>query len=405
MTNLPKIPNIPAFDSTMETELREAFANMCTRKRERYPIVLLRGMPNTGKWSFVKSIATEMNLRLNQYSSLVSQKHDLSKELIDPTVAKTNVLSMFTQSPKPIIYGFRHLERILVYEKTTYRNILNYVKSTTPSTCKPIVFVLTEPYPESKYQDLLSYVGWTIECHGPSKAHIQDWLDTQYSMVPASIRTQYATYAMGDYRKLARILRDLQSSHPQLLKELAQCTFLEDNEKHTMKQRLSLYFEHIGKPMPEEIMQWTTMLQETELATMGQTIHETIFENFDTIEEYNLYLSMVLTSNQLQLLQHLYNRHAVEPYWIHSMIHIPYYLAHPRVKRTVKFTKLLTRSSIQSNYRKFIQNITQHKPMTVYMDEFETLENPVQSWMQDGLRQGDARRLFRSIQRIKKGGL
>lgn len=382
-------------------EAQEAIDSMIQKEYTRFPILLVRGKAHTGKHTFVERLMRNNGIRVNYHSSL-EQKKMITQEIINHHTSRANVLSMFTKNPKPIVYGFRHMERIMVYEKSVYRSIIQYLKSTPIEKCKPMIFILTEPLNTQKYQDLLPYVSWTVDLEGPSK----DWLHEifQREHVPHRIANTYADYAKHSFQKMNRVLREIKSSHTTLLNELQHPSFLESSEKNTMKQRLQLYFEQIGKTMPNEIQQWSTMLQETELATMGQTIHETIFEHFDSFEDYETYVNTLLLSNQFQLLQHLYNRHAIEPYWIQAMIHIPFLLAKP-YHSTIKFTKLLTRSSIQSNYRKFVESMTPKKSLYEYMNEYENCEKPIQKWIEDGIVQGDARRLFRSFERMKNGGL
>lgn len=382
-------------------EAQEAIDSMITKPYTRFPILLVRGKAHTGKHTFVERLMKQNQIRVNYHSSL-EQKKMITQDITNHSASRANVLSMFTKNPKPIVYGFRHIERIMVYEKAVYRSIIQYLKSTTADKCKPMIFILTEPLNTQKYQDLLPFVSWTVDLEGPTK----EWLYGLFQEyhVPHAIANTYAEYAKYSFQKMKRVLREIKSSHTTLLKELENTTFLESSEKNTMKQRLQLYFERIGTTMPNQIQKWSTMLQETELATMGQTIHETIFEHFDSFEEYETYLQTLLISNQFQLLQHLYNRHAIEPYWIQAMIHIPFMLAKP-YPSTIKFTKLLTRSSIQSNYRKFVESMTRTKSLYTYMNEYETYEKPVQQWIEEGVSQGDARRLFRSFERMKQGGL
>lgn len=379
-----------------------------TKSRTKYPILLIRGIANIGKTTFMNELCRQNRIRLNLHSTLRNQKISLSQELMDKTISRTDVLSLFEKNPKPIFYGFKHIERIITYEKSTYRSLIQYLKSVSMDACRPIIILLTEPMNTQKYQDLMNYVGYTIELTGFSKEWLVSYLFTHYQLSRQYALT-YFDYICRDFRRFRQVIRELEKpikkkTLPVLFHQAKQPTFLEINERNTMKQRLQLYFDNIGSSMPEQIQQWSTMLQETELATMGQTIHETIFEHFNSYDDYEKYLKIFMISNEFQLLQHLYNRHAIEPYWIYAMIYVPFLLGKPH-RSTVKFTKLLTRSSIQSNYRKFIETIACHKPMYDYMNEFETLENPVQKWVDDGISSGDARRLYRSFQRMKHGGL
>jgi len=382
-------------------EAQEAIDVMIQKEYTRYPILLIRGKAHTGKFTFVEQLMKTNHIRVNYHSSL-EQKKVITQEIANHTTSRANVLSMFTKNPKPIVYGFRHMERIMIYEKAVYRSIIQYLKTVPVEKCKPMIFMITEPLNTQKYQELLPYVSWTVDLEGPTKEWLYDVFQSYH--LPHSIASTYADYAKNSFQKMNRVLREIKSSHTTLLNELRTPIFLETSEKNTMKQRLQLYFEQIGKTMPQEIQQWSTMLQETELATMGQTIHETIFEHFDTFDEYETYLKTLLLSNQFQLLQHLYNRHAIEPYWIQAMIYIPFSLAKP-YKSTIKFTKLLTRSSIQSNYRKFIESITSTKSLYAFMKDYENEDKPIQSWIEQGITNGDARRLYRSFERMKYGGL
>lgn len=383
-------------------DVQDAIQHMLKKERTQFPILLIRGLPDTGKYTFVQRVMNQHHIRVNYHSSLQPKKN-ISHDLLQASASRANVLSMFTSTPTPIVYGFRHIERIMIYEKAVYRTIVQYLKSTTADKCKPMIFLMTEPINTQKYQDLLQFVSWTIDLEGPKKEWLSRLFQETYH-VPHTIAQTYAEYAKYNFRKMNCVLREITSSQTTLLAQLQTPVFLETSEKNTMKQRLQLYFERIGTQMPTQIQQWSTMLQETELATMGQTIHETIYDHFHTYHEYETYLKTCLVSNQFQLLQHLYNRHAIEPYWIQAMIHIPFLLASPG-KSTVKFTKLLTRSSIQSNYSKFVETMTQTKPLYHYMNEFERYEKPIQKWIEDGISQGNARRLYRSFERMKHGGL
>lgn len=392
--------------------------------RTKYPILLVRGIPNTGKYTFVRNVFKKHKCRMNFYSSLQTRGKTVYQELTEPNSAKIDIMSMFEKHPKPIVYGFRHMERVMNYEKAIYKGLLTYLKSTTPSLCRPIVFILTEPLNTTKYQDILHYVECTLDLEGFTRKQIEPYL-TQYTNGSSFVLNQMVEYCHGDFIKLKRVMHNGSSlnTRPILLNEIVRPTFLEDNYKTTMTERIHQYFTQIGhSSIPNEIRQWTLMFQETELSTMGQTIHENMLDHTtQTIQSYYSYLNTYILANQNQLLQHLYNRHAVEPFWIHSMIYLPFQMNTPNPSKNIRFTKMLTRSSIQSNYRNFIDTVqrTSKKSFYEFMCEYEEallnqhisskkqrnqiLNTLYQKWMEEGLILSDVRRLTRSIERIHNG--
>lgn len=383
------------------------------KNREKYPILCISGFRYTGKRTTIKTLFKEKSIRLNTLSYLNGNLKQYLQRLFYDRNSHINIMSMFERNPTPVTLCIPFFDRFVQHEKPAARILLEYLSNETPKTCMPLIFIVNEPFSYQKHDEFMKYVSIFVRLKGVSRQECQI----------GNNQENIFTYCNGSYRKLNRIRREYKS-----LKKLSiELTdhFIEDEERITMTQRMKLFFSLLNHNgiIPDKINEWMYSLQETEITTMMQTIHENILNHTEqTTASYYQFLKTFVYTNELQLIQQLYNRHAIEPYWSYASIIIPFKTNTPKTcKKPIQFTRMLTRSSIYSNYKNFIQNIERktHCSLQTFIDEYSQLlpekynrkqlvciQNQfIKKLNEYSLNIGEARRLIRTIERIRKGGM
>lgn len=383
--------------------------------RERFPILCVSGTRYTGKRTMVQNEFKQRRIRLNTISYLNGNLKQYIQRLLYDRHSNTNILSMFEQKPTPVILCIPFFDRFVQHEKPASRVLFDYLSNETPKSCMPMIFIVNEPFLYHKY-DCIKYISIHIRMNGIEKKDMSSQI---------TYKDEVEQYCRGNFKRYNRIMREMKKGKRLSLDEFNKHSFIEEEERITMQQRMKLFFELLNdnETIPEIINEWTHSLQETEITTMLQTIHENILNHTkQTQNAYFDFLKTFLYTNELQIFQQLYNRHAIEPYWSYASIVIPFKSNQSiHSSSTIQFTRMLTRSSIYSNYRQFIQSIERktHHPVQYFLDEYsqcqpERIErktlNKIQNqyikkWCDKGLNVGEARRLIRTFERIRKGGI
>jgi hypothetical protein len=382
------------------------------KDRETYPILCISGIRFTGKRTKIQTLFKEKSIRLNTLSYLNGNLKQYLQRLFYDRNSHINIMSMFEKKPTPVTLCIPFFDRFVQHEKPAARVLQEYLSKEEPKSCMPIIFIVNEPFSYQKYEEFMKYVSIFVRLSGVSRE------DCKFGD-----QEKIFNYCNGSYRKLNRIRRE----HKNLKKSSIELkdNFIEDEERVTMTQRMRLFFSFLNrnKFIPDKINEWMHSLQETEITTMMQTIHENILNHTEqTTKSYYKFLKTIVYTNELQLIQQLYNRHAIEPYWSYASIVIPFKSNYPKsCKKPIQFTRMLTRSSIYSNYKNFIQSVERktHCSLQKFIHEYSLLlpedfnrkqlvgiQNQfIKKLNKYGLNNGEARRLIRTIERIRKGGM
>ena len=389
------------------------------KNRNEYPIMSVSGYRQTGKKTLINDIFKDNKIRLNELSYLQTNIKNYLNHLLSEKKGGINIMSMFEKNPKPVVLCIPYFDRLIQYEKSIYKTILKYLENIQPSACIPIIFIIQEPFSFQKHEDIMNYVSLHIKLNGITREFIQSKGYSDFENI--------YKYCKGSFRRFHRIERERAREKNYSINEYNTPNFIEDEDRITMQQRMRLFFHLITENnsiIPVEIQQWLYSLQETEITTMVQTIHENILTHTNqTIENYERFLKTFIAGNQLQVFQQMYNRHTIEPYWTYSSLILPFKTSTPieKVPTNIQFTRMLTRSSIYSNFRKFIQTIEKNtqKPLQYYINEYyrnyTTLKSNskkrdfhnylIQIFTSQGLTISETRRIIRTIERIQRGSV
>lgn len=394
-------------------QIKEYIELLNNPSRDKYPILCVSGTRYTGKRTMVQKEFKRNGIRLNTVSYLNGNLKQYIQRLLYDRQSNINILSMFERNPTPVTLCIPFFDRFVQHEKPASKVLFDYISNETPQSCMPMIFIVNEPFMYHKY-DCIKYISIHIHMNG---------IDKQNMSPQITNLDEVDKYCRGNYKRYNRVLREMKQKKRLSLDEFNKHLFIEEEERITMQQRMKLFFELLNDEIPEIVNEWTHSLQETEITTMLQTIHENILKHTkQTQNTYYNFLKTFIYTNELQIFQQLYNRHAIEPYWSYASIVIPFKSNQTNNNSsTIQFTRMLTRSSIYSNYRQFVQNIERktHCSVQYFLDDYckcqpERIErkslNKIQNqyikkWCDKGLNVGEARRLIRTIERIRKGGV
>lgn len=396
-------------------KIKEFIQLVNNSSREKYPILCVSGTRYTGKRTMVRNEFKRSGFRLNTISYLNGNLKQYIQRLLYDKQSNMNIMSMFEGRPTPVTLCIPFFDRFVQHEKPASKVLFDYISNETTQSCMPMILIVNEPFLYHKY-DCIKYISIHIRMHGIEKQDMS-------SQIPH--KDEVDKYCRGNYKRYNRVMREMEQEKRLSLDEFNRHSFIEEEERITMQQRMKLFFELLNNngTIPDIVNEWTHSLQETEITTMLQTIHENILNHTkQTQNTYYDFLKTFIYTNELQIFQQLYNRHAIEPYWSYASIVIPFKSNRSNHNSSIiQFTRMLTRSSIYSNYRQFVQSVERktHCSIQYFLDDYskcqpERIErkllNKIQNqyikkWCDKGLNVGEARRLIRTIERIRKGGV